>query len=229
VPGKVTAVVSVRVVDGPMTVEPGNVSVTVIVPPGPVRVTVLPGRVRYTVPSIVVTPPGVVRVRSTVQLPIADQERQLEASFFRVAVALETFVGDWFARCLHFDTSRVAARARAEVEKHLASQLADRWEPEQTILARTTSHYTPQLVVRSGAEDRRGHHGTEVTRYGNEQPIVEERCGHQGAGGALPGPRASAHRRRKDRPGGRCPARRDHRHSERPGAQKPAVRDQAQG
>jgi hypothetical protein len=80
-------------------------------------------------------------------LPVSDQERQLEDSFFRAAVALETFLGDWFARCLHFDTSRVASRTRDEVEKHLNQEIAGGWEPDQKILARTLDHYTPQISV----------------------------------------------------------------------------------
>jgi hypothetical protein len=80
-------------------------------------------------------------------LTAAEQGRQLEDSFFRVAVALETFLGDWFARCMHFDTSRVAARAREEVDRHLKQQVAGGWEPEQKILGRTIAHYLPQLTV----------------------------------------------------------------------------------
>lgn len=82
-------------------------------------------------------------------LPVADQERQLEDSFFRAAVALETFLGDWFARCLHFDTSRVALRAREAVEKHLGQELSGGWTPEQKILARTIQHYVPQVSVKA--------------------------------------------------------------------------------
>ena len=81
------------------------------------------------------------------ELTVEDQERQLEDGVFRAAVALETFLGDWFARCIHFDTSRVAARARDEVQKHLEHQLAGGWEPEQGILGRVITQYGPQLTV----------------------------------------------------------------------------------
>jgi hypothetical protein len=80
-------------------------------------------------------------------LAVADHERQVEDSFFRAAVALETFLGDWFARCLHFDTSRIASRARDELQRHLTQELAGGWEPEQRILGRTTEHYSPHVAI----------------------------------------------------------------------------------
>ena len=83
----------------------------------------------------------------TGDLTVPDQERQLEDSFFRAAVALETFLGDWFARCMHFDTSRVATRAREEVDKHLKAEIDGGWDPQQKILGRTIDHYAPQVTV----------------------------------------------------------------------------------
>jgi hypothetical protein len=81
-------------------------------------------------------------------LPASERERQVEDAFFRAAVALEAFLSDWIARCLHLDTSRLAARARGEAVKHIANELSGAWTPENQILARTLADYRPTASIR---------------------------------------------------------------------------------
>jgi len=76
-------------------------------------------------------------------LPPNERERQLEDAFFRAAVALETFLSDWVARCLHFDTSRLAARAKQEAGQHVLDELSGGWAPENQILGKTLAEYPP--------------------------------------------------------------------------------------
>lgn len=83
---------------------------------------------------------------SSAGLSSTDHERQVEDSFFRAAVALEAFLNDWFARSLHFDTTRLAAAARDIVESH-ARESEKTWRPENQILARMLDSYPARFEV----------------------------------------------------------------------------------
>lgn len=83
----------------------------------------------------------------TADLSTTERERQVEDAFFRAAVSLETFLSDWTARCLHFDTSRLASATRDEAAAHVARQLNGDWKAENRILARTVAAYQPTSQV----------------------------------------------------------------------------------
>jgi hypothetical protein len=56
-------------------------------------------------------------------LAAAQRNRQVEDSFFRAAVALETFLSEWLVRCLSFDASHLHTGAEKEFADWLKSQV----------------------------------------------------------------------------------------------------------
>jgi hypothetical protein len=56
-------------------------------------------------------------------LPADQRNRQVEDAFFRVAVAMETFLSEWLIRCVSFDSSHLHQRAEKEFDDWLKAQV----------------------------------------------------------------------------------------------------------